>query len=219
MRAFTIRLIAVLLLFAAVILISGRIAKNITDRNMGARNVVVLRITSEIENELAAGADAETAKERVFDSRRQQWNQLYGCEHSPDEVDIILFDDNAGMTSDRLSSSDALVCGIYDGEELIGIAQYRFSSSVYSDMMMLIYAVVAVCAVIFLIWGLWIRHSILVPFNRLSEYPERISKGGLTEKLPETKNRFFGRYIWGMNMLSDKLENDRRTISRLSIER
>ena len=69
------------------------------------------------------------------------------------------------------------------------------------------------------LWGIWTLKSIILPFNKLAEYPERLSKGQMTEKLPERRGGFFGRYIWGMNMLSDKLESDRSTIRRLSLER
>ncbi len=40
----------------------------------------------------------------------------------------------------------------------------------------------------------------------------------MTEKLPAKRDSFFGRYIWGMNMLSDKLENDRKTLRKMNVD-
>ena len=66
---------------------------------------------------------------------------------------------------------------------------------------------------------IYVYFKILKPFQSFSEYPEKLSRGLTTEALPETKNRFFGKYVWGMNMLNDKLESDRKQIERLMFDR
>ena len=68
-------------------------------------------------------------------------------------------------------------------------------------------------------FNLLIYKKIIKPFDELTEYPERLSRGLNTEKLPETKNRFFGKYIWGMNMLGDVLKNERKKNLRLIKEK
>ena len=70
-----------------------------------------------------------------------------------------------------------------------------------------------------LIFAIYVYFNILRPFQRFSEYPVKLSKGLATEGIPETKNRLFGKYVWGMNMLNDKLEADRRQIDRLMYDR
>lgn len=57
---------------------------------------------------------------------------------------------------------------------------------------------------------LFIRKSILGPFHRLSELPYEIAKGNMTKPLNESENRYFGRYIWGMNMLRENLEDSKK---------
>ena len=54
------------------------------------------------------------------------------------------------------------------------------------------------------------------PFEKLSDYPEKLSKNEITEKLPETKNRMFGKFIWGINMLSDNIKNKQKKVDELS---
>lgn len=53
---------------------------------------------------------------------------------------------------------------------------------------------------------LYIRHNIIKPFTELSEYPYRLAKGTLSVPLKENKNRYFGKFIWGLDMLRETLE-------------
>lgn len=53
---------------------------------------------------------------------------------------------------------------------------------------------------------LYIRHNIIKPFTELSEYPYRLARGTLSVPLKENKNRYFGKFIWGLDMLRETLE-------------
>lgn len=53
---------------------------------------------------------------------------------------------------------------------------------------------------------LYLRRSIITPFNRISTLPEQLAKGGLSDPLQEHKSRYFGKFIWGLNMLRDELK-------------
>ena len=58
------------------------------------------------------------------------------------------------------------------------------------------------CVIAFL---LYIRQHLLLPFQALSEMPYELSKGHLQGELTEEKNRYFGRFVWGISMLRDNL--------------
>lgn len=62
---------------------------------------------------------------------------------------------------------------------------------------------------VFLIFALFIRQKILVPFMKISNLPYELSKGNLTIPLKEEKGKYFGRFIWGMDLLREKLEDSR----------
>ena len=64
--------------------------------------------------------------------------------------------------------------------------------------------------------GVYIYRKILKPFRDLSELPIELSKGNLSIPLKEEKNRYFGRYLWGMDMLREKLEEEKER--RLAME-
>ena len=73
--------------------------------------------------------------------------------------------------------------------------------------------------VILLTVGIWlyIYRKILKPFRDFSELPVELSKGNLSIPLKEEKNRYFGRYLWGMDMLREKLEEEKER--QLAMER
>lgn len=52
---------------------------------------------------------------------------------------------------------------------------------------------------------LFIRFQILKPFHTISELPYELAKGHLGAEIEESKNRYFGRFSWGISMLRDEL--------------
>jgi len=56
----------------------------------------------------------------------------------------------------------------------------------------------------------YLRHSLIKPFQGISELPYELSKGNLTVGLKENKNRFFGKFIWGLDLLRETLEENRK---------
>src|SRR5699024_992159 len=44
---------------------------------------------------------------------------------------------------------------------------------------------------------------------KISSLPEQIAKGNLTGEIKESKSRYFGRFIWGLNILKENLEQSR----------
>ncbi|MDE5772809.1 MAG: HAMP domain-containing histidine kinase, partial [Ruminococcus sp.] len=53
---------------------------------------------------------------------------------------------------------------------------------------------------------LYIRNNIIKPFTELSDYPYQLAKGTLSVPLKENKNHYFGKFIWGLDMLRETLE-------------
>ena len=53
---------------------------------------------------------------------------------------------------------------------------------------------------------LYIRNNIIKPFAELSDYPYQLAKGTLSIPLSENPNRYFGKFIWGLDMLRETLE-------------
>ena len=92
---------------------------------------------------------------------------------------------------------------------------YRFDYSKISDqdrsnvlLMVNIFMCIMLLAVIAVL--LYIRQKILVPFEKMSNMPYQLSKGNLNTPLKENKSRFFGNFVWGLDMLRETLEQQKR---------
>ena len=62
----------------------------------------------------------------------------------------------------------------------------------------------AVFAILF-----YIRAKILRPFERLTNVPYELSKGNLTLPVKENKSRFFGKFLWGIDLLRENMEQQK----------
>lgn len=63
---------------------------------------------------------------------------------------------------------------------------------------------------------IYVKQKILNPFQHISELPLELAKGNLTIPVKEEKDRYFGRFLWGMDMLREKLEEEKT--KRLAME-
>ncbi|SFQ04186.1 Signal transduction histidine kinase [Lachnospiraceae bacterium XBB1006] len=57
------------------------------------------------------------------------------------------------------------------------------------------------------LWGM--GRKLVRPFVNIRNLPSELAKGNLTVPIPEEKSKFFGQFLWGMDMLREKLEEDR----------
>ncbi len=57
---------------------------------------------------------------------------------------------------------------------------------------------------------LLIRRKILLPFEELVEVPYELAKGNLTVPLKESRSRLLGRFVWGMDLLRENMEQQKQ---------
>ena len=57
---------------------------------------------------------------------------------------------------------------------------------------------------------LFTKMEILKPFSDLSRMPYELSKGRLNTEILENKGRFMGKFIWGISMLQDHLQESQQ---------
>lgn len=62
---------------------------------------------------------------------------------------------------------------------------------------------------------IFIKVQILTPFKHLINVPEELAKGNLTVPIKQQKSRYFGKFVWGLDLLREKIENDRKTELKL----
>lgn len=104
----------------------------------------------------------------------------------------------------------ASVKALYVDNELKGYVRFDYMlEKDTSDMHWMLEGILFI--VYLLVMGLlgYIWVCILKPFHEISEFPYELSKGHLRADLTENKNRFFGRFIWGLGMLRDTLSDSK----------
>lgn len=87
---------------------------------------------------------------------------------------------------------------------------YKFDSNAISLVtIILIDSCLAVLFIVILITLLFIKLQILNPFFKLRDAPYELSKGNLTVPLKENKSRLFGKFVWGLDLLREHLEQQK----------
>lgn len=74
---------------------------------------------------------------------------------------------------------------------------------------LLINIILGIMSIVIICVMIYIRVKILSPFEKLKEVPYELSKGNLIIPVKENKNRFFGRFIWGVDLLRENIEQQK----------
>ena len=101
---------------------------------------------------------------------------------------------------------------------------YRFDYTIDADtekgeQILMVNLALGVMAALILGIMLYIRGAILKPFDRLKDVPYALSKGNLIEPIKEGKRRFFGRFIWGLDLLRENMEQQKERELNLQRDR
>ena len=101
---------------------------------------------------------------------------------------------------------------------------YRFdyttdNSTNKSETIFIVNVILGVMSAAIIAVMLYVRFKILSPFEKLTDIPYELSKGNLTTPVKETKNRFFGRFIWGVDVLRENMEQQKERELNLQREK
>ena len=210
MKRLVISLAAVTLLFLSLALLWLFAVPKLTLSRINARSVTVNRLNSVLENEISEGKEPEASVAELLTLHETQM---------PDEIKFLSGKDTEGSVFSASGGGGNMICPVHKDVEIIGFAVYTYSDPLKHISDVLVLSVLAFCWLAASVFLIFIYINILKPFVRLSEYPERIAKMPDTDKLPETRNRRFGKFIWSMNMLRDVLINERNRSERLEGQR
>lgn len=87
--------------------------------------------------------------------------------------------------------------------------EYTASAGSRNDTIIIVDSILGVMSAMTLGIMLYVRLKILKPFEQFTDIPYELSKGNLTAPVKETKNRFFGRFIWGVDLLRENMEQQK----------
>lgn len=178
----------------------------------GQRQTLMNRVTNELSSKDSGDIDNCLSELRASNN----WAAEYGRENVPADISFMKAD-NADGPYAKLGNGDSVWSLSEDGV-VYGFLVFTFKENSMAKTIIICEAVVAVCFIVSVIIFIYIDRKVIMPFNRLSDYPERIAKNENADALPESKDKYFGKYIWGMNMLRDRLSGDTRKLRQLEKE-
>lgn len=88
-----------------------------------------------------------------------------------------------------------------------------------AETIIVVNVILSIMSVVIIAVMIYIRAKILAPFEKLTDIPYELSKGNLTAPVKEAKNRFFGRFVWGVDMLRENMEQQKERELNLQREK
>lgn len=88
-----------------------------------------------------------------------------------------------------------------------------------AETIIVVNVILSIMSVVIIAVMIYIRAKILAPFEKLTDIPYELSKGNLTAPVKEAKNRFFGRFVWGVDMLRENMEQQKEREFNLQREK
>ena len=205
MKTRTKIIIATAIYLLAWALLVWAIGTGITGKTEGNRNTFMNRMTVRIKD--TGSTDTKEIAENFEKG------------DIPDSIEVIETD-SLEKISDLSDEGKIYIRTINEDDgNISGIVVYRYDEAPGHKMLILAEVSIIVALIPLIIFAIAVDKKILKPFREFSDYPVKLSKGLTNEGIPETKSRIFGKYVWGMNMLNDRLDSDRKQIDRLMYDR
>jgi signal transduction histidine kinase len=216
MRKYYLKYLVAFLLFVVLGVGAFFAVTKIYEGDSGRRNTLANRFVQQVEE--YPSEDLGEAVEAVRSEQESSWASEFGERNVPSDISYISIDEAVtNLLSDDTSSSLTWIISRDGKAEGIVVFTYEDLREVHT--LYLAEAVVVLAFIILIAFFIYIDRKVIMPFNKLSSYPEKIAKNETGEHIPESKERYFGKYIWGMNMLNDRLSGDRKKLRALEKEK
>ena len=215
MKGFRKVLVFVIIVYAVIAAVFNVNYQKFVTNQHTERYMVMNRIHDTIQNTYGMTVND------IWKENKVAWQTEFGENMVPQEVSFIPIQETQTQSVAVMEMNrESYIWNLY-GEDgtLLGFVEYRYADDFGWKNRLLLNVVLVVGFLIAIgIFG-YVEWKILKPFQSLVTYPEKLSKGMTEEKIPETKNRYFGKFVWGMNMLADQLSSDRKRLQKLEYER
>lgn len=120
----------------------------------------------------------------------------------------------------KVNKYESIILPFIQKGELKGLIKFYYKGKQRDfDILYNIEAVIILYGIFFTGFLLYIKKNIINPFIKLADMPYELSKGHLESEMEENKNKFFGRFIWGINMLRDNLKASKAKELKLEKEK
>ncbi|MCR5829791.1 MAG: HAMP domain-containing histidine kinase, partial [Lachnospiraceae bacterium] len=96
------------------------------------------------------------------------------------------------------------------GDRLYHIEYSTDNTDEHGRMIVVANIVIGVIVLLLICILLYLYVAIIKHFKKLSDYPRELAKGNLTTPLKEKRNKYFGQFLWGLDMLRESLEAEKK---------
>lgn len=129
-------------------------------------------------------------------------------------------DEYKTITSVHEYDSEVIVNNEYIIAEVNGtLYQIEYEESTNMDSLVYMNIGFAIMLIMSTVILVYVNTKILRPFNTMSEVSIELAKGNLSAHVKEDKNKFFGKFLWGIDMLRENLENNKEKELQLQKEK
>lgn len=92
---------------------------------------------------------------------------------------------------------------------------YRFDYKIqnnedYKSIRIAMNIIITMVFIIVMVILIYIKYKLIRPFHIIKDVPYELSKGNLNTGLKESKSRYFGKFIWGLDLLREELERQKK---------
>lgn len=119
---------------------------------------------------------------------------------------VLIIIANIIMISNIDNQTNEIARDIVDGNTVYTVTHTSASENyivVMTDVILAIFFVVTVCVIVY------VGQKIIKPFSMMTGYANELAKGNLVVPVDEDKNKFFGKFRWSLDMLRQKLEDNK----------
>ncbi len=105
-------------------------------------------------------------------------------------------------------------------DKTLGLVRFDYRSELSNNQYFwAVESIILICGALTVYLLFYIKRKLIKPFITLSNMPYELSKGHFSADMEESKNRFFGKFVWGIVMLRDNLKSSRTKELRLEKEK
>ncbi|MDE5908743.1 MAG: HAMP domain-containing histidine kinase [Lachnospiraceae bacterium] len=106
------------------------------------------------------------------------------------------------------------------GDEVYGYVRFDYRRVVEAgNVFWLMEGIIALSGIASILVLVYLKEKLIKPFLILRDMPYELSKGRLEGEVRENKDRFFGKFVWGISMLKDHLKTSQMQTLKLEKEK
>lgn len=98
----------------------------------------------------------------------------------------------------------------YVVEDINGtLYRFEYETADYTSILLFVNVTMVAMIILTAVLFLYLDRRILRPFGHMNDYATQLAKGNLVQPLKQDRGRYFKKFVWGIDMLREKLEDDK----------